>query len=229
MTKKIIAVCNTKGGVGKSTIFVHLAGWLDKQGHRTLLVDCDAQASSSEWMAEADPDIDTIQINNADDVINRITDHVHEYDYIIADGPGSNSDISRLLLMIADLAVLPCKASILEARALTEASKQLLDARKVRHGKPPAMIILNMVQPRYKLAAEMRSAAQALQLPMVKTPLTIRQAVADAPGQATFTWKMKTAGSRISAAEMQDIFIEILPEAAAKKKNSNRRNKAAKT
>ena len=46
----IIAIINSKGGVGKSTLAVHLAAWLHEQGHSVTLADCDTQQSSSEWL-----------------------------------------------------------------------------------------------------------------------------------------------------------------------------------
>ena len=222
MSKKIIAVANAKGGVGKSTTSVHLAAWLHEQGHRVLLADCDAQQSSSQWMEEANPDIDTVQFDKADDILDSLQDHAREFDYVIADGPGSNSEISRALLMVADLAVLPCKASMLEVRALAEATKLLLQARKIRRGEPPATIILNMVRPRYKLAAEMQKAAAALRLPIISTSWILRQVYADAPGQGTTVFKMGAQG-RIAAAEVQKIFEELLPEAVTKKQSTTRK------
>ncbi len=42
---KVIAVCNQKGGVGKTTTTVNVGIGLAKKGHRVLLVDCDPQAS----------------------------------------------------------------------------------------------------------------------------------------------------------------------------------------
>ena len=49
----IIALTNSKGGVGKSTVAVHLAAWCHQQGRRTALVDADAQGASSLWLQEA--------------------------------------------------------------------------------------------------------------------------------------------------------------------------------
>ena len=43
----IVAVQNFKGGVGKSTITVHLAHYLAIQGYRVLVVDCDSQATTT--------------------------------------------------------------------------------------------------------------------------------------------------------------------------------------
>src|SRR5690606_32476102 len=46
----IIALVNSKGGVGKSTLAGNLAGWLHHQGNKVILADCDSQQSSSEWL-----------------------------------------------------------------------------------------------------------------------------------------------------------------------------------
>ena len=45
---RIVFIANSKGGIGKSTLAVHLAAWLSRQGHRVTLADCDTQQSSSE-------------------------------------------------------------------------------------------------------------------------------------------------------------------------------------
>ena len=53
----IVAVQNFKGGVGKSTMSVHLAQYLAIRGYRVLLVDCDSQASATTLFGYV-PDLD---------------------------------------------------------------------------------------------------------------------------------------------------------------------------
>jgi chromosome partitioning protein len=54
MPAMLMAMVNSKGGVGKSTLAVHFAVWLHECGYRVILLDCDLQRSSSQWIAEAE-------------------------------------------------------------------------------------------------------------------------------------------------------------------------------
>lgn len=46
----IAAIVNQKGGVGKTTLAVHLAVWLHERGLRVAFIDADGQSSSSRWI-----------------------------------------------------------------------------------------------------------------------------------------------------------------------------------
>src|SRR3984957_11621445 len=162
----IIAIANSKGGVGKSTLAVHLAAWLAEKGHRVTLADCDTQQSSSEWIREAAPDVKAVRLDNPDVILNELPLLNAEADYVVADGPGSQSETSRALLLRADLAIVPCKASMLEVRALAKATEVLRQAQDIRGGKPDAVIVLSMVGRNYRLTQDMKEAAAALSLPL---------------------------------------------------------------
>src|SRR4051812_10203326 len=160
----IIVVANSKGGVGKSTLSVHLAAWLHHQGHRVTLADCDTQQSSSEWVREAAPEVATVRLDNPDVILNELPLLNQDTDFVVADGPGSQSETSRALLLRADLAIVPCKASMLEVRALAKATEKLRQAQDIRAGKPDAVIVLSMVGKNYRLTQDMKAAAAALDL-----------------------------------------------------------------
>ena len=210
----IIVVANSKGGVGKSTVSVHLAAWLCQHGHRVTLADCDSQQSSSEWVREAVPQVNAVRLDNPDVILNELPHLATETDYVIADGPGSQTETSRALLLRADLAIVPCKASMLEVRALAKATEVLRVSQDIRGGLPKAVIVLSMVGKNYRLTADMKDAAAALNLPLASGALILRQIYADAPGQGAVVWNMGTR-ARVAADEVDRIFREILPEAVA--------------
>jgi len=214
--KMIIAIANSKGGVGKSTVAVHLAAWLHEQGHRVTLADCDMQQSSSEWIREAMPQVKAVRLDNPDIILDELPNLAQETDFVVADGPGAKSETNQALLLRADLAIVPCKASMLEVRALAKATDNLRRAQDIRHGIPPAIVILSMVGKNYRLTKDMKDAAGALSLPLASRPMILRQIYADAPGQGAVVWNM---GSRASeaAVEIDEIFREILPDACKRR------------
>lgn len=224
--RMIISIANSKGGVGKSTLAVHLAAWLHAQGHTVTLADCDTQHSSSEWIREAIPEVKIVRLDDANAILDQLPQLAQETDYVVADGPGSQTETSLALLLRAELAIVPCKASMLEVRALAKATDVLRRAQDIRQGLPEAVIVLSMIGKNYRLTKDMKDAAAALKLPMARNALTLRQIYADAPGQAKVVWQM---GSRAkeAATEVENVFHEILPSAVRSKQLRKSREKVA--
>lgn len=51
----VIVVANPKGGVGKTTLSTHVAGYLASRGHRVMLGDVDRQQSARTWLGLRPP------------------------------------------------------------------------------------------------------------------------------------------------------------------------------
>ncbi len=68
--KRVIAIANQKGGVGKSTTAVNMSGYLGDIGFRTLLIDFDPQSNSTSGLGIDKDQIKTsiydVIINNKD-------------------------------------------------------------------------------------------------------------------------------------------------------------------
>lgn len=210
----IVVVASSKGGVGKSTLAAHLAGWVHQQGYTVTLADCDTQQSASDWLAEAVPQVKAVRLTSPNDILNELPLLNMEADFVVADGPGSDTETTRALLLRADMALVPCKASMLEVRALSQATEVLRQARDIRGGLPSATVILSMVGKTYRLTRDMKEAAAALKLPLASTALTLRQIYADAPGQGALVWQLAGRG-REAAQEMDALFQELLPDLLA--------------
>ncbi len=52
----IVAIANQKGGVGKSTLSVHLAVGAARSGKRVILLDADPQGNATSWLMDGETD-----------------------------------------------------------------------------------------------------------------------------------------------------------------------------
>jgi len=202
----ILALANSKGGVGKSTIAVHLAIWMHEQGRNLAFVDSDVQGSSSGWLAEAAPEIKTVRLLTAEDVLEQLPRLAAEYDFVVADGPAGLSEVTRSILCLADLAIFPCGPSILDLRAVIGA----LEVNK---------------QQQYKLSKELLQTVRGLGMP-VGDGLRLRQAYADAAGQGTVVWRMNTQSAKDATAELQFLFQQLFTYESTESAPSNHVSRA---
>ena len=203
----IVAMANSKGGVGKSTLAVHLAAWRHEHGTPVALVDADAQGSSSGWLHEAAPDIPVFRLQTPDDVLEKVPQLERDFAQVVVDGPAGLSEVTRAILLVADLALLPCGPSALDLRAANDAIRVLNQAQNIRRGPPLGILVPNKLQVQYRLSRELLETSKSLGL-LASTGLRLRQAYADAAGQGTVVWKLGKTGEN-AALEIRGLFDEL--------------------
>lgn len=146
---RTIALINQKGGVGKTTVALHLATAFQQHGTDALVLDLDPQASATEWHdARTDklPHVESIQPARLAKVIDHARD-IGTGALILDTAPHAEAtalDAARA----ADLVLVPCRPSIMDLRAMRK-TIELLKLVKV-----PAFAVLNGVPPNGTVADE---------------------------------------------------------------------------
>lgn len=125
----VVVVANPKGGVGKSTLSTHIAGYFASQGHAVMLGDVDRQQSSRLWLQlrpsaarpiatwDAGPDLIVKPPRGTTHVVLDTPAGLHGWRF---------NDVVKL----ADSIVIPLQASIFDMYATRAFIDELLASRK---------------------------------------------------------------------------------------------------
>jgi chromosome partitioning protein len=111
----IVVVGGIKGGTGKTTIATNLAALRSSLG-LTLLVDADEQRSSVDWADVRSGNFDnltTVQLAG-DKVGSQVLKLAPNYDDVIIDAGGRDTNSQRSALCVADVLVIPFKPRTLD-------------------------------------------------------------------------------------------------------------------
>lgn len=208
----IIAFVNQKGGCAKSTTAVHFAHWLVQQGKSVLVVDADAQRSSSQWCSKMEPTIATHVLQSPDDLLDQLTDLAAAVDYLVVDGPAGLSEATRAILMRADLAVVPVQPSGIDVQSAADAVRLIKQAQSVRQGPPQAVMFLSRAVKGTKLKTEAMDLLGKLAptIKVLKSVIHQKQVIADSSGQAATVWDLGGQPAKDSGKEYGRLFKEIM-------------------
>ncbi|MBW4573543.1 MAG: ParA family protein [Tolypothrix carrinoi HA7290-LM1] len=203
----IVSFTNQKGGVGKSTAAVHMTYWLNQRGS-ALLVDSDAQQSSSTWLKNLNLPYQII--SDPEELFETLPALAQQHSAIVIDGPGSLSEVTKAILARSDLALVPCQPSGLDLHSSSKILRFIRHAQELRGGMPKAAMFLSRATKGTVLLQESREVLKGNPFPLLSTTIYQRQCLADAPGQEKTVFQMSGAAAKEAAKDYESLFKESL-------------------
>jgi chromosome partitioning protein len=180
MPARVITICNQKGGPGKTTLTMQLAGAMARRGFKVLVVDADPQGSATRWAASAEEvpfpaPVVGLSVANAK-VHREVQKLINDYQMILIDCPPAvDSPIPQSALLISDLALVPIVPSPLDLWASVGIRKVIENAQTVNETLQ-SRLVLNQHQPNTTLAKDALQVLPDFGIEVCKHSLGDRQA-----------------------------------------------------
>lgn len=172
---KIVAALSRKGGVGKTSVCMNLAGCMAEAGHRVVLFDLDPQGSAKRWADQASDEspmpfpVFAVELEGARKFKQRIDSAAKETgaEICIVDCPPELREESLTAAMLAELVLIPVSPSALDLWAAQGAVEMCRDARAMLKGdKPRVVLVPSKVSPGTNMARQITETLEAFGEPV---------------------------------------------------------------
>lgn len=213
----VISFVNTKGGVGKSFLSVHLAVWLSDAGYKVALLDADDQQTASKWLGNTtDHEVGVWVLEGSSE--ERRTEEIRSLlnelkgtvDYVVIDTKGSAGLTTNASVVKSHLVCVPLQPSASDLWPIENALSTIRLSQEIRNGEPKAFLILNQTDDVDVLARDVRELAVKFGIPMAKTNVKRLRAYRDAPGLRQFATRLTDTRGQKASDRLGDLFTELL-------------------
>lgn len=179
----IIALLNQKGGVGKTTLAIHLAEVLSRLEKKVLLVDADPQGSALDWAANRPEDPRFPVIGLPKPTLHRELPAIAKnHDFVLIDGPPRVNELARAAIMASDLVLIPVQPSPFDVWAAKEIVDLLKEAIVFKENLKSAFVINRKIV-NTAIGRDVVEALSTYPVPVLKTSIGQRVAFAESAAQ----------------------------------------------
>lgn len=143
MSAKVLTVASTKGGAGKTTIVMALAGTLAAEGLRVAVVDADPNRAYASWAETAYEGVPVAVRAEADEA--RLAAAIDELapttDLVLVDTAGFGNRAALLAVAAADAVLVPCTPSRADVEQAAKTLQLVEGAARAARRAIPARVV----------------------------------------------------------------------------------------
>lgn len=206
----IVALLNQKGGVGKTTLALHLAGRWAGKGRRVTVVDADPQGSALDWSEARAASGGTrlfAVIGLARETLHReLPELAVGVDHVVIDGAPRTTGLARSALLAADIVLIPATPSPFDGWASAEVLRLIEEARVFRPDLC-ARIVMNRCATRTVIARETIASLETHDPPALRARIGQRVIFAQAAADGRLVHELDPGC--LAAAEVAALAAEV--------------------
>ncbi len=175
----IISLINQKGGVGKTTIAINLAGCLSESGARVLLLDADPQGSVLQWQSITDRHPFEVKHHPASFTAKAIRNLAKGMEHLVIDSPPAMGDITRSVMNVSDLVIIPIGPSPLDLWSSKETLSLFQDVKTGNRRVNGKLVICRKIVGT-RIGREAREALETYEMEVFRSEISQRVAFVEA-------------------------------------------------
>lgn len=214
---KIIAICNQKGGCGKTTLSTTLTSGLVSRGHAVALIDSDPQRSAGDWAAQAatlgkrTPLVIEMDRPSIAEELKKLPG---QYNYVVVDSISGLSPFSQKIIAgiikVSNLVIVPIVPSQIDVWAAASIIEMIQARHELTYNQPIARLFMNLTRKGTRLREEVSRAVVDFGFPVFANEFPLSEEIRRLTGEGSSVFSLsKKDPLRIAGEALLDEILEV--------------------